>query len=107
KTRLEEMDEKYTSGLFAGGDGYQYDLVNDPFAASQMNIFTFLQGKVPGLQVNNATSQNPSLSWRGGTPQLYLNEMQADVSLVANMSVNDVAYIKVFRPPFMGGFNGA
>src|SRR5690606_22106053 len=42
KTRLEEMDDKYASGMFTSLDAYQFDLVNDPFAASQMNIFTFL-----------------------------------------------------------------
>ena len=45
------LDEKYTSGMFIG-DGYQFDLVNDPTAGSSMNIFNYLQGKVAGLQVN-------------------------------------------------------
>jgi hypothetical protein len=107
KSPVEEMDEKYTSGLFSGGDGYQFDLVNDPLGQSQLNIFTYLQGKVAGLQVNGATSSEPSLQWRGGSPQLYLNEIPTDVSMVASINVTDVAYIKVFRPPFMGGFNGA
>ncbi len=107
KTPLQEMDEKYASGLFTGGDGYSFDLVNDPLARAQMNVFTYLQGKVAGLQVSNATSPTPSLSWRGGSPTLYLNEMPTDVSQIATMAVSDIAYIKVFRPPFMGGFNGA
>ncbi|MCR6722460.1 MAG: hypothetical protein NVV59_19695 [Chitinophagaceae bacterium] len=106
KTPIQEMDERYTSGLFSGGDGYQFDLVNDPLAAAQMNIFTYLQGKVAGLQVQGAVSSTPTLTWRGGTPQLYLNEIATDVEMVSSVSVADVAYIKVFRPPFMGGFNG-
>jgi hypothetical protein len=32
--------------------------------------------------------------------------MPADVSLLANVNVNDIALVKVFRPPFMGGFGG-
>ena len=106
KSPKEEMDEKYTSGLFSGGDAYSFDLVNDPLAQSQLNIFTYLQGKVAGLQVNGATSGSPSLQWRGGSPQLYLNEIQSDVDMISSINVTDVAYIKVFRPPFMGGFNG-
>ncbi len=106
KTRLQEMDEKYSSGFFKSGDGYQFDLVNDVFAMSAINIFTYLQGKVAGLQVNNATGQTPSLSWRGGTPQIYLDEMPTDISMIATLPVTNIAYIKVFRPPFMGGAGG-
>ena len=104
KNPVDVLDEKYTSGLFAGGDGYQFDLLNDPFAASQQNIFYYLQGKVAGLQVT-VNGANASLSWRGGSPQLFVDEVQADVGLVSGIAVNDIAYIKVFRPPFFGGGN--
>ncbi|RYY53349.1 MAG: hypothetical protein EOO09_18320 [Chitinophagaceae bacterium] len=107
KTPLQVLDEKYASGLFSGGDSYNFDLVNDPFANASMNIFTYLQGKVAGLQINNAQSQQPTLSWRGQSPGVYLNEMQTDIGNISTIPVTDIAYIKVFRPPFMGGFNGA
>ena len=102
KSPVEIMDQKYTSGLFAGGDSYQFDLVNDVFASSSQNIFYYLQGKVAGLQINTGAG-TPSLQWRGGTPQLFVDEVQADPELVSSISVADVAYIKVFRPPFFGG----
>ena len=105
KSPVEIMDEKYASGMFSGGDGYQFDLVNDPFAVSSMNIFYYLQGKVAGLQINTV-SQPPTLSWRGGSPQLYLDQTPVDAGMVAAMSITDVAYVKIFRPPFLGGFNG-
>ncbi|MEP7373535.1 MAG: hypothetical protein ABI675_09130 [Chitinophagaceae bacterium] len=105
KTPVQLMDEKYASGLFSGGDGYQFDLANDPTAPGQLNIFNYLQGKVAGLQIN--TGNPPSLQWRGGAPQLYLDQVPTDANFLSSLSVNEVAYIKVFRPPFMGGFNGA
>jgi hypothetical protein len=105
KSPVQLLDEKYTSGLFIG-DGYQFDLVNDPTSGSALNIFNYLQGKVAGLQVNTS-SNPPTLQWRGGSPQLFLDEVAADPDFVSSVNVNDVAYIKVFRPPFMGGFNGA
>ncbi len=104
KTPTQLLDEKYASGLFTG-DAYQFDLVNDPFASSALNIFTYLQGKVAGLQINTSGPQ-PSMQWRGGSPQLYLDQSPTDASFISSLNVNDVAYIKVFRPPFMGGFNG-
>ena len=107
KSPEEKLEDKYTSGLFKGGDGYQFDVENDPFGASSMSVFTYLQGKVAGLQIN-ANGPQTSLSWRGGSPGLYLDEMNVDVSALQNMSMSDVAFIKVFRPPFigMGGANG-
>ena len=88
------------------GDGIQFDMVNDPFAGTSINIFTYLQGKVAGLQVNRIIK--PSVfAMAGRITQLFLDEVPADASFVSSVNVNDVAYIKVFRPPFMGGFNGA
>jgi len=103
KTPIQILDEKYASGMFSGGDGYQFDLINDPFAVSAFNIFTYLQGKVPGLTVNTNTG---ALSWRGGSPALLLDEMNVQPDLITSLSVNDIAYVKVFRPPFMGVSGG-
>jgi hypothetical protein len=108
KTDAQKLDEKYTSGMFSGGDAYTFDLVNDPFAASMLDIFTYLQGKVAGLQINTAGGPGgtPTLSWRGSTPSLYLNEMQVDVSQLQGTTVNDIAMVKVFRPGSGVGFGG-
>ena len=106
KSPLQKLDEKYASGLFQSGDAYQFDLTTDVFANSYQNIFTYLQGKVAGLQITT-NSGGTSMTWRGGSPTVYLNEMQSDVNQLSGTSVSDIAYIKVFRPPFMGGFNGS
>ncbi len=105
KSALQLMDEKYASGMFTGGNGTGFDLVNDVVAASSMNILQYLQGRVAGLQISNPMN-NPSLTWRGGTPQIYLNEMPVDVQTITNMPVTDMAYVKTMPPPFMGGFGG-
>jgi hypothetical protein len=105
KSPVQIMDEKYTSGLFSGGDAYQFDLVNDPFAASSFSIFNYLQGKVAGLQINTS-SNPPSLQWRGGSPAIYLDEMASSADMISGIPVSDIAYIKVIRPPFMGGSGG-
>ncbi|MEO6868352.1 MAG: hypothetical protein ABI168_01830 [Ginsengibacter sp.] len=106
KSPLQIMDEKYTSGLFSGGDSYQFDMVNDPFAKSAYSIFNYLQGKVAGLQINTTTNP-PTLDWRGGTPLIYLNEIQSSADMITNIPVSDIAYIKIMRPPFMGGAGGS
>jgi hypothetical protein len=108
RSRSQELDENYASGFFRGGDAAAtFDLVNDPFATGALNIFQYLQGKVAGLQISSAgVGGTPSLSWRGGTPTLFLNEMQMDAQGLQSISVTDVAYIKVFRPPFFGAPGG-
>jgi hypothetical protein len=104
KTPKQKLEEKYVSSMFAG-DGNSFDLVNDPVGISSMNIFQYLQGKVAGLQISDPSGQ-PTLSWRGGSPALYLNEMRADIEQLSSMTVSDIAYIKIFRPGESVAFGG-
>jgi hypothetical protein len=101
KTNEQKMDEKYASGMFSGGDSRNFDVANDPFAASSLSIFQYLQGKVAGLQINTGANP-PSMTWRGGSPVIYLDEMQTDASFMQNLNMNDVAYVKVFSPGSTG-----
>jgi hypothetical protein len=105
KTKAQEMDEKYTSGLFSGGDAYTFLLDDDISAKGALSVLSYLQGKVAGLQITGQGQQS-SMSWRGGTPTLFLNEMQTDVGMVESLTMADVAMIKVFRPPFFGAMGG-
>ena len=108
KTDAEKLDERYASGMFSGGDAYIMDLVNDQLAGSYPDVFTYLQGKIPGLQITpgSGVGGTPSLSWRGGRPSLYLNEMQTDAQQLQSTPVTDIAEVKVFRPGSGVGFGG-
>lgn len=113
KSPVEILDEKYASALFSGGDAYQFDVLNDPFSKGTPSVFTYLQGRVAGLTISvpSGMDATPSVSWRGGTPDFYLDEMPVDANQLSTISMSDVAYVKVFRPPFFGstggGANGA
>jgi hypothetical protein len=52
-------------------------------------------------------SGNSSATWRGGTPSIFLDEMPSDLQSVQSISMSDVAMVKVFQPPFMGGPGGS
>jgi hypothetical protein len=104
-SNLQVLEQKYTSGLFSGGDGYSFDLSEDPFAMSAIDILTYLQGKVAGLMISGSGSQ-ASLSWRGSVPDLFVNEMKSGIDMVQAVSVSDIAFVKVFRPPFFGSMGG-
>lgn len=107
KSKEEKLDDQYTSGLFKGGDARTFDVEDDPAAQGQMNILAYLQGRVAGLQISNPMSPNPTLSRRGSTPSLFIDEVeQQDASMLTNLSMSDIAMVKVFDPPFVGAFGG-
>ena len=45
------------------------------------------------------------MSWRGGTPVVYLDEMKTDPQQVQTINMNDVAYVKVFSPSGASGLS--
>lgn len=105
KPKEQLLEEKYATGLFSGGDGYSFDLIDDPTAQSALDILSYLQGKVAGLTISGSGSQM-TMSWRGATPDVYLNEMSSTVDMIQTVNVHDVAMVKVFRPPFFGSIGG-
>jgi hypothetical protein len=103
KTLRQKLEEQYTSGFFSGGDGYTFTIDDDPFAKSAMSVMDYLRNKVAGMQISG---DGQSVSWRGSATSIFLNELNSDISMVENISMSDVALIKVFRPPFFGASGG-
>jgi hypothetical protein len=89
-----------------------------------------LQGKVPGLQiifenqgvmtpntdevdrgklVGNDASGLPRFSWRSNFDQikLFLNQVPIDIAGLMQINIAEIAFVKVFRPPFLGAALGA
>jgi hypothetical protein len=119
KTAIEELEEKYDSGMFAGGDNKTIDLVNNKETAPYQNIFDYLQSRVPGLTVmepnitdasipamgglDDGTSYkvyyrySPSASSLGPIPMtLYLNEIESSASVIATIPASQIAMIKLY-----------
>jgi hypothetical protein len=104
KSPAQKLDEKYTSGFFSGSDAYNFALEDDPLARSSQSLLQYLQGRVAGLQIN--TAGGGSASWRGSATSFFLNETTVDLGTIQSISMADVAYVKVFRPPFFGAAGG-
>jgi hypothetical protein len=102
KSDKEKLDEEYSSGLFSGGNATIFDLQDDQSTYGAMDIFAFLQGRVAGLQVSNTQSPTPSLTWRGSTPGIYLNEFETDAGSIKDIPVSNIAMVKVFSPGSAG-----
>jgi hypothetical protein len=108
KTRLKELDKKYTFGIFSGEATAAFDMSSFENASHTIDIFDFLTGKVPGLEVGNnigGTASLGVLTYRGGSPSFYLDETPLQTSDLYNVDVKSLAYVKVFTNNFMGGLN--
>ncbi|MEY4627968.1 MAG: hypothetical protein RLZZ595_294 [Bacteroidota bacterium] len=105
KPKSEALDERYASGLFSGGDAQVLDFMNDPASLGGLDLFTYLQGRVPGLMISRSGSQ-VQLLWRGANPEVYLDQQLVGPEFIQSMNIRDIAIIKIFRPPFFGGIGG-
>jgi hypothetical protein len=110
KSKLELLNEKYTSGYFKGNQArrfYTIDLVNIDKPVRELGVLQFLQNRVAGLIVNCPSILSCSVSWsRGGNPEFYLNESLATMDMILALPVIDIALVKAFPPPFMYSSNG-
>ena len=114
RIQLQELDDRYTFGLFSNTDGFSFDMVHNPEfyeSGNDPNVFSFLAGRVPSLMLKGAFPRF-TFSYRGtGSPALYLNELPTSAEQLNNIPLSWIAYVKFISPPFMGaplgGANGA
>ncbi len=106
KSKTEELDEKYASGLFRNNSGRQFNFVEDKTALSSQSVFDYLASRVAGLVISNPYSGNPRATRRGAPVALFVNEMQVDASTLVTISPINIAYVKVIDPPFFGATGG-
>ena len=109
KARIKELDRKYTFGLFSGEAAAAFDMSTLENASHTIDIFDFLDGKVPGLQFTSNVGGTVArvAEFRRGYASFYLNGNLINESEVANINMSTVAYIKVFNPPAISGHHGS
>ena len=105
KSKQEELEEKYASGLFAGGINSRILDLSDENAGA-LNIFDYIQGRLAGVNVRRDDMGDYIVTYRDGglgnnTLALYLDEVQTDASFIESIPVNQIAYVKL-----MGSFVG-
>lgn len=94
KKAVERFDDEYASGLFKGGK--IFDGIDDVELASANDIFQFLRGRVPGMQINMNEDGGYDITRRGSTVDIYLDEFRLSASDPVFVNPADVAMIKVF-----------
>jgi hypothetical protein len=99
---VDVLDDKYATGFFKRDAGFQFDVKDDPLAQHSIDIFFYLKQVVPGLEVQYKNAY-PILRWRQATPVLFVDEVGMRADQVADIPISDIAYVKVFHPPFLLG----
>lgn len=107
RSRAQQYDDEYVSGLFKGGNERVLNIMDDPAASGNTNILNYLQGRVAGLQIMQAGFDGGGASWRGGPVAFFLDEMRVSAQLLSVIPITDIAIVKAFPPPFLGSFGGA
>lgn len=112
KRPLDELNRRYTTGLFASTNMVRIlDLVNNYDGAGSLNVFQYIQGRLPGIMVQSrgfpptytVYSRRAMNITKGLLPiPLFLDEVSADAAQLANIPMNQVAMIKYFQTGFMG-----
>ncbi|MES2328056.1 MAG: hypothetical protein V4539_00550 [Bacteroidota bacterium] len=103
KSRLEQMDETYTSGLFTGVMGASvqtFNVADDKNAKYSHTVFDYLRTR----------------ALRGGAPRLagfkpletvyFIDEALSEKDIVGDMPMSEVAYIKIYNS-FVGAAGNA
>lgn len=120
KTPKEQLNERLSSSLFNTGEQVVFDFVNEEQnVTSYTHIFDWLEGRVAGLgftilneeRTNRVTGtvipagqRIPVM--RDEEPTIFIDEVVTDVTLVHNLSVSDIAMVKVIRGYFLGATSG-
>ena len=108
KSPAQQFNEKYVSSLFKSGDERVLSVMDDPSAIAYSNIFSYLQGRVAGLQIQGGINGGVAW-WRGSRVTFFLDEVRVPAQAVASIPMTDIAIVKAYPPPFIGapGARGA
>ena len=110
KVRSKEdiANEEYTSMQFTSPMARTFLTEGDPFAKSAITVLDYLRSKMGNLQINTGGfGGEPSISRRGESVPVFLNEMNTTLDVIQSTPMSSVAMIKVFDPPFFGASNGS
>ncbi len=106
KSPAQQFNEEYASGLFKSGNERLISIMDDPNALGFSDIFSYLQGRVAGLQISPGGFYGGGARWRGSPVTFFLNEMRVSAQDIANIPVPDIAIVKAYPPPFFGAPGG-
>jgi len=102
-TPWQRLNDEYCSGLFRSYDGTIIDLTNNNESSlSYRNILNWLEGRVAGLQVYYTWDRTPVPFIRNTRASIFVDEIPVSANFLNDLSVADIAMIKIIKEPFVG-----
>jgi hypothetical protein len=100
--RLQELDDKYASGMFKGlARGYQLNIMDDKNGAFNSDILNYIVYRIPSVSICTITGEKFLISSRGGgcNPSgkvlTFIDEVELPDQIgLSSIQVSQVAYIK-------------
>lgn len=106
KSPAEQYNDEYVSGLFRSGDERLVSVMDDPSANAYPNLFSYLQGRMAGLQIEPYGLNGGAARWRGQPVTFFLDEMRVPAGQIASIPMTDIAIVKGYPSSFVGAPGG-
>jgi hypothetical protein len=106
KSRAQQFNEEFVSGLFQSDNERVLSIMDDPAAVGFSNVFSYLEGRVAGLQIAPIGFNGGGAWWRGSPVTFFLDEVRVPAQQVASIPMTDIAIVKAYPPPFIGAPGG-
>jgi hypothetical protein len=105
--QLNNLDNIYTFGLFSSSNAYRLNVADDHFFQNSFDLGNYIISQIPGISYSNNFNtmmefDATPFSWRGSPTSIYLDEIKVSWDVVRDIPRNNIGYIKVFRPIFLG-----
>jgi hypothetical protein len=98
KKIIDDFQKDNVSGMFGGADGTVIDGLESDEISRAVDLFNFLISKVAGLSIKNNDEGENILMWRKHHTDIYIDEIKVDADLASQISLSDIAMIKIFEP---------
>ena len=98
KKIIDNFQKDNVSGLFGGTDGTVIDGLESDEISRAVDLFNFLISKVAGLSIKTNDEGVNSLMWRKQQTDIFIDEIRVDADLASQISLPDIAMIKIFEP---------
>jgi hypothetical protein len=93
--------------LFSSSNAYRLNVADDQFFQNCYDLGNYIISQIPGISYSNNFNtmmefDATPFSWRGSPTSIYLDEIKVSWDVVRDIPRNNIGYIKVFRPIFLG-----
>ena len=104
--RLQELDKKYSTGMFSGlARGVQLNALDDPATERVLDVYNYIVFRIPGLAIGGPVGSRTitNSSFKGGVPIVFLNESEVPPQTLETVSTSQLAYVKFVAGIVVGG----